>query len=568
MSSAINDGTPASTFRLSKEADGFSFSFSNDSGIGSASNEPKKSWHKKAKEVPKDNDGASPEDVHETRYAGIKMELSLEELHMKNNKDVVNPARQALADFQVANQAAEKGLDKHLILLPHQITDKFAEFHKKFDDFGSEVFAVMHMLPAFLSRRADHAPIELTIVRVRLATGVEKGICHLFPSPLPLPLGKVVDFKAGRKEYHEIDELSFEGFNSDYIWIFFKMITTLNPHWPIKAGRGRPPKLPLTVCKDYQVQNTIRMFQYIHERALMAQGLKCATEAPKDFIVPATVEIPFCTLENFQTAVRRLLRECNFINESQILAEPDVTRVNHCAFHQTTNKLTCTTYCVSEMVEHMLTLSSFWSGTTVPSRFVQPYTSEEFIDETDARSFESPAESPVSDSTDSAQAKVKFAKVKTMRTWNETSKKYQTENAEVGEDSDRASIYSESCEEIASQSGPCSLSLGRGSNSLKTSSHSEGDTVSNSDTSVPVIRSRAVRRALRVPKADEVDIRPTADVLEEPATPSPTPMMDVDGAVSEWDSDDLNTENLVQEDQEPAPMVPRVSFRRRLHRVT
>ena len=54
-------------------------------------------------------------------------------------------------------------------------------------EVGNEAFAVMHMIRAFLGKRPDHAPAELTVVRLRLSSGIElpasKEICHVFPSP-------------------------------------------------------------------------------------------------------------------------------------------------------------------------------------------------------------------------------------------------------------------------------------------------------------------------------------------------------------------------------------------------
>ena len=43
---------------------------------------------------------------------------------------------------------------------------------------------MIHMMHAFMGKRPDHAPIEVTAFRLRLGAGVERGTCHFFPSPM------------------------------------------------------------------------------------------------------------------------------------------------------------------------------------------------------------------------------------------------------------------------------------------------------------------------------------------------------------------------------------------------
>ncbi|GAV02070.1 hypothetical protein RvY_12681 [Ramazzottius varieornatus] len=349
---------------------------------GSTFSGKKKGYKSKARG--KNEEGLTPEQVHELRYIGIRFDTTSDVPYLDEDEPSVAQAT-PVADthFHLATRKAEKALSSYRILMMQEILEMLMGIGGKFDDLGAELFAVMHLMRAFMGKRPDYAPIEVTAFRIRLATGVEPGMFHTFPSPLPLPFGKSADFQVGRKELHEMEEDTFDKFDDDFIDIFRGLLLTFQPRGvPRKNLSNYQGKYPLVICQSHAVNKVVMMFEYLHQRALLAQKAKLPTKAPAEFIVPETVPLSFCELRAFDAALRHVFRTLGLVADAP--QDVNVGQVNHCEYHKTTNKLTCTTYMATDILEQLMVFSYYW-GIEAPNRCVEAFRLDRHLDFTDIR---------------------------------------------------------------------------------------------------------------------------------------------------------------------------------------
>ncbi|OWA51808.1 hypothetical protein BV898_16273 [Hypsibius exemplaris] len=317
-------------------------------------------------------EGLTPEEVNDIRYSGIRLDMSTVPV-INEREDGTDLQQMSDLHFRIATEEASKALIKYRILLQHEVRDKLLRLEGKFDDIGTEVFVLMHMIHAFLGKRPVHAPSEVTVVRFRLGTGVEMSpakVFHAFPSPLPMPTGTGGDYSAGQKEWHEVGE-DFAGFEGDFVDLFHRLLTSIDPKSTKRSITNFQPRMPLIVCRSHFVQHVVMMFEYLRQRALLAQNAKIPTKAPAEFQVPDKLHLAFCEMRAFDEGLRAVLRELKLTVDA--VTTPIIqAHLNLCNYHKTTNKVCCTTYVVSEMVEQLLVFSHYW-GNQVPTRFVETF---------------------------------------------------------------------------------------------------------------------------------------------------------------------------------------------------